>query len=387
MDFDLSKEQQDIKTAAREFAEKEFPEMARDCDREERYPDQLVKKAADLGFIGINLPEAYGGSGYGYLEKCLVAEEFWRVDPGLGSVLISATFGADMIDLYGTEEQKERYLRPLTTGEAVMGSAITEPNAGSDVASITTSAVREGDEYVINGSKLFITNGTVARYLAVICLTSPENPSRHKRHSVIVVERDRMGVDSTKLRNKMGIRASDTAELHFSDVRVPVENLVGEEGRGFYQFMEFFNRTRIHVGAEGVGIAQGAMERAIDYARRREQFGRALGSFQAVQFKVAEMATRIQAARNMVYEAASKADKGRPDHKLTAMAKWFAGETAVRAADEALQIHGGYGYMGDYDIERFYRDAKIIEIYEGTKEIEKLIISRALGVTGVDKEK
>lgn len=378
MDFDLNKDQLDIKKAAREFAEGEFPELAEVCDREERYPQGLVRKAADLGFIGISLPEEYGGSGYGYLEKCLVNEEFWRVDPGLGSVLAAATFGADMILLYGTKEQKEKYLPPLIRGEVVMGSAITEPNAGSDVSAIMTAAVKDGNEYVINGNKMFITNGTVGSYFAVICLTHPENPSRHGRHSVILVERDRKGFESTKIHNKLGIRASDTAELFFRDVRVPLNHLIGEEGRGFYQFMEFFNRTRIHVGAEGVGIAQGAMELAIKHARGREQFGHPLSSYQATQFKIAEMATRIQAARNLVYEAAFRADKGKPDHRLTAMAKWYAGETAVRAADEALQIHGGYGFIGEYAVQRFYRDAKIIEIYEGTKEIEKIIISRSL---------
>ena len=378
MDFDLTKDQQDIKKAAREFADGEFPEIAQECDQEEKYPRDLVKKAAELGFIGINFPEEYGGSGYGYLEKCLITEEFWRVDPGLGSVLISATFGADMIDLYGTDEQKKRYLTPLTKGEAVMGSAITEPDAGSDVSAITTLAKKDGSDYVINGNKMFITNGTIGSYFAVICLTNPDDNSRHKRHSVILVESDRKGFEAIKLRHKLGIRASDTVELYFKDVRVPQENLIGKEGNGFYQFMEFFNRTRIHVGAEGVGIAQGAMEKAINYAKKRKQFGKTLSSFQAIQFKIAEMATRIQAARNLVYEAAVMADKGRLDHKLTAMAKWFAGETGVRVAEEAVQIHGGYGYMGEYDVERFYRDAKIIEIYEGTKEKEKIIISRAL---------
>ncbi len=378
MDFDLTKEQTDIRNAAREFAEGEFPELAQTCDREERYPMDLVKKAADLGFIGINLPEEYGGGGYGYLEKCLITEEFWRVDPGLGSVLTAATFGADMVELYGTEAQKMAYLTPLTTGEAVMGSAITEPDAGSDVSNVTTRAEKVNDEYVINGSKMFITNGTVAKYLTVFCQTDPEAASRHNRHSVILVECDRKGFEARKLSNKLGIRASDTAELNFSDVRVPVQNLVGEEGRGFYQFMEFFNRTRIHVGAEGVGIAQGAMEKAIFHAKNRKQFGNTLSAFQITQFKIAEMATRIQAARNLVYEAAFTADKGRPDPKVTAMAKWFAGETGVRVAEEAVQIHGGYGFMEEYDVARFYRDAKIIEIYEGTKEIEKLIISKAI---------
>jgi acyl-CoA dehydrogenase len=378
MDFTLTKDQKDVKQAAREFAEGEFPELAQECDREEKYPRDLVTKAANLGFIGLNFPEEYGGSGYGYLEKCLVTEEFWRVDPGLGSVLISATFGADMIELYGTDEQKKKYLTPLTKGEAVMGSAITEPDAGSDVAAITTLAKKDGTDYVINGNKMFITNGTVASYFNVICLTNPDNASRHRRHTVILVERDRQGFEANKLYHKLGIRASDTAELYFKDVRVPQTNLVGEEGKGFYQFMEFFNRTRIHVGAQGIGIAQGAMERATAYAKSRKQFGQTLSSFQAIQFKIAEMATRIQAARNLVYEAAWRADRGEVNRSLIAMAKWFAGETGVHVAEEAVQIHGGYGYMGDYDVERLYRDAKIIEIYEGTKEIEKIIISRVL---------
>jgi acyl-CoA dehydrogenase len=378
MDFDLTKDQEDIRKAAREFAEGEFPEIAQECDQEEKYPRDLVKKAAELGFVGINFPEEYGGSGYGYLEKCLITEEFWRVDPGLGSVVISATFGADMVELYGTDEQKKRYLIPLTKGETVMGSAITEPDAGSDVSAITSLARKDGTDYLINGNKMFITNGTVASYFNVICLTNPDDPSRHRRHSVILVESNRTGFEANKLYHKLGIRASDTAELYFKDVRVPQENLIGEEGKGFYQFMEFFNVTRIHVGAQGVGIAQGAMERAIDYAKNRKQFGQTLSSFQSIRFKIAEMATRIQAARNLIYEAAFKADTGKLDHTLTAMAKWFAGETGVRVAEEAVQIHGGYGYMAEYDVERFYRDAKIIEIYEGTKEIEKIIISRAL---------
>lgn len=378
MDFSLTKEQRDIKKAAREFAEGEFPEIAQECDQEEKYPPDLVKKAADLGFIGINLPEEYGGSGYGYLEKCLISEEFWRVDPGLGSVLISATFGADMIELFATEEQKKSYLIPITKGETVMGAAITEPDAGSDVSSVNTTAIKDDNDYIINGNKMFITNGTVASYFIVLCLTNPDDPSRHNRHSVILVERDRNGFESNKLRHKLGIRASDTAELVFKDVRVPQKNLIGEENKGFYQFMEFFSRTRIHIGAEGVGIAQGAMEKSIKHAKERAQFGKSLSSFQAIQFKIAEMATRIQAARNLVYEAATKADNDKPDHKLTAMAKWFAGETCVRVAEEAVQIHGGYGYLGEYDVERFYRDSKIIEIYEGTKEIEKLIIAREI---------
>ncbi|MBW2359123.1 MAG: acyl-CoA dehydrogenase family protein, partial [Deltaproteobacteria bacterium] len=292
MDFDLTKEQLDIKKAAKEFAEGEFPEIAEECDREEKYPSDLVKRAADLGFIGINLPEEYGGAGYGYLEKCLISEEFFRVDPGLGSVLISATFGADMIELFGTEEQKKSYLVPVTKGEAVMGSAITEPDAGSDVSAVRTMATKDGDGYVINGNKMFITNGTVGAYFIVLCLTNPDMPSRHNRHSVILVECDRKGFEASKLHHKLGIRASDTAELIFKDVRVPKKNLVGEENKGFYH------------------IAQGAMDKAIKHVKERVQFGKYLSSFQSIQFKIAEMATRIQAARNLVYEAAIKADKG-----------------------------------------------------------------------------
>lgn len=238
MDFELTKEQKDIKKAAREFAEGEFPEIAEECDRKERYPLDLVKRAADLGFIGINLPEEYGGGGYGYTEKCLISEEFFRVDPGLGSVLISATFGADMIELFGTVKQKKNYLYPITIGKAVMGSAITEPDAGSDVSSVRTMATRHGNGYLINGNKMFITNGTVGAYFIVLCLTDPDNVSRHNRHSVILVESNREGFEAVKIRNKLGIRASDTGELAFKDVRVPQKNLVGEEGRGFYQFIK-----------------------------------------------------------------------------------------------------------------------------------------------------
>jgi alkylation response protein AidB-like acyl-CoA dehydrogenase len=227
----LTDDQEDIRKASRDFAEGEFPEIAQECDQEEKYPLDLVKKAAKLGFIGINFPEKYGGSGYGYMEKCLMTEEFWRVDPGLGSVLISATFGADMVDLFGTDEQKKKYLIPLTKGEAVMGSAITEPDAGSDVSAITTVAKKDGNDYIINGNKIFITNGTVGSYFAVMCLTNPDNSSRHKRHSVIIAESDRKGFEANKLHHKLGIRASDTAELYFKDVRVPQENLIGEEGK------------------------------------------------------------------------------------------------------------------------------------------------------------
>jgi len=259
-----------------------------------------------------------------------------------------------------------------------MGAAITEPNAGSDVAGVRTRAVKHGDEFVINGTKIFITNGTIGHYFPVLCQTDPQAEKRHARFSVIMVEADRPGFIRRKIHNKLGIRASDTAELIFEDVRVPKENLVGEWGKGFYYFMAFFDRTRIQIAGQATGLAQGALDRAVRYAQQRELFGTHLSSFQVTQFKLAEMATKIEAARNLYRHAAWKLDKGELDTKLIAMAKWFSGEMAVRVADEALQIHGGYGFMGEYDISRLYRDAKVLEIYEGTKEIEKLVIARNL---------
>ena len=378
MNFDLTDEQKDIIKAAREFAEKEFPDLAQECDREEKAPKHLWKKACELGFVGVFIPETYGGAGLGFLEHCLINEEFWRVDPGIAMSIMSATFGGEMILLFGTEEQKKKWLPPLVQGKAITGAAITEPDAGSDVSSISTTATLEGDEYVINGTKMFITNGTNANFLQVLCITEPHAKSRHDQFSVITVETDRKGFEATKLKNKLGIRASDTAEISYSDVRVPKENLIGTPGRGFQQFMAFFDHTRLHICAHAVGLAQGALEQAIKHVRERRQFGKPLASFQATQFKIAEMATRIEAGRNLYHKAAWLLDHGRVESHLISMAKWFSGETAVRVADEALQLHGGYGYIGDYNIERFYRDSKIVEIYEGTKEIEKIVIARAL---------
>lgn len=378
MNFDLTEEQKDIIKAAREFAEGEFPDLAQECDRKEEFPRHLWEKACELGFVGVFIPETYGGAGLGFSEHCLINEEFWRVDPGIAGSILSATFGSEMIKLFGTEEQKKKWLTPLVQAKAITGAAITEPDAGSDVSSVSTTATLRGDEYVLNGTKMFITNGTIANFLQVLCITEPHVKSRHDRFSVITVETDRKGFEATKLKNKLGIRASDTAEIFFSDVRVPKENLIGTPGRGFQQFMVFFDYTRLHICAQAVGLAQGAMEQAIKHVRERRQFGKPLASFQATQFKIAEMATRIEAGRNLYQKAAWLVDQGRVEPHLISMAKWFTGATAVRVADEALQLHGGYGFIGDYNIERFYRDSKIVEIYEGTKEIEKIIIARAL---------
>jgi alkylation response protein AidB-like acyl-CoA dehydrogenase len=378
MDFILSREQQDIQRAAREFARGEFPERAQEFDRNETFDLNIWRKACELGFVGVFIDEAYGGAGLGFFEHCLITEEFWAVDAGMANAVITATFGAELLGLYGSEEQKREYLPPLVAGEAITGTAITEPDAGSDVTQAVTTAVRDGDEYIINGSKMFITNGTIANFLQVFCLTDPDNPDRHKRHSFFIVETDTPGYEANKLHGKLGIRANDTAEVSFSNVRVPLSHLVGERGEGFKELMSFFNITRLHICAMAVGIARAALEESIAHLKKRCQFGAPLSSFQINQFKIAEMATKIRAARNLYYEAAWKADNGTLDHALVAMAKWFSGEIAVKCADEALQMHGGYGYIDEYKVQRIYRDAKILEIYEGTKEIEKIILARSL---------
>jgi acyl-CoA dehydrogenase len=378
MDFDLNEEQKDISRAAREFAEKAFPDVGPECDRDERSPLELWREACELGFEGVFIPEVYEGAGLGYLEHALIMEEFWRVDPGIGAFLAAATSGSELILLFGTEDQKRKWLPPLVHGKAITGNCITEPDAGTDVAGAKTTAILDGDEYVINGNKTFITNGTIAKFLQVLCVTEPRAKSVHERFSIITVETDRKGFEARKMYNKLGIRASDTAEVTFNSVRVPRENLIGTPGRGFQQYMVFFDYGRLRICAEAVGLAQGAMEQAIRHVRERKQFGKPLASFQATQFKIAEMATRIEASRNLYQKAAWLADRGRVEAHLISMAKWFAGETAVKVADEALQLHGGYGFMGDYPVSRFYRDAKILEIYEGTKEVQKIIIARAL---------
>ena len=378
MDFSLSKEQQDIIKAAREFATKEFPDRAQEFDRNETFDLDLWRKACELGFVGVFIDEAYDGAGYGFLEHCLITEEFWAADPGIGQAILSATFGSELLGLFGSEKLKKLVLPQLVAGEAILATAITEPDAGCDVAGAATTAVRDGDHWVINGAKMFATNGNLAKYMLVYCQTDPENPSRHQRHSFILVPTETPGYESAKIRGKLGIRASDTAELSFNDLRVPLDYLVGNEGNGFHELMAFFNRTRLHICAQAVGLARAALEESVRHTKKRHQFGVSLASFQVTQFKLAEMATWIRAARNLYYEAAWSVDHGKVDHGLIAMAKWFSAQMAVRCADEALQMHGGYGYIDEYKVQRLYRDAKILEIYEGTKEMEKTIVSRSI---------
>jgi len=379
MDFALSDEQKQVRDEVRRFAENEIKPVATEYDREEKFPHEVLDKAAELGFVGSNVPMEYGGIGYDYLTNVIIVEELFAADPGIGLSISSAAFGADALDAFGTEDQKEEFLRPVATGEAIMGSAISEPDVGSDVSSVSTSAEKDGDEWVINGNKMWITNGSVGDFFVVLCQTDPDAEGRYNGFSQIIVESDRDGFEAEKITGKLGIRASDTAELIFDDVRVPEENLLGTRGAGFLQLMQFFDETRTAVAAQGVGIARGASERALEYAQEREQFGKPISEFQAIQHKLADMYTKTEAARQLTYKSAWSVDYA--DEQLTqlaSMAKEYASRVAVDVADEAVQIHGGAGYVNDFDVERFYRDAKITQIYEGTTEIQKNIIAREL---------
>ena len=379
MEFELTDEQKALREEVRRFAENEIQPVAGEYDVNEEYPHEVMDKAAEMGLLAPHIPIDYGGVGYSSIEMCLLTEELFAADPGIGLCITSAGFGAEAIMEFGTEEQKEEYLPPLAEGEAVMGSAISEPQAGSDVTSISTRAEKDGDEWVINGNKMWITNGTVADYFVVVCETDPEVEDRYSGYSQILVEADRDGFSADKITGKLGIRASDTAELIFDDVRVPEENLIGTRGMGFLQLMQFFDETRTAVAAQGVGIAKGAAERALEYAQEREQFGRPISEFQSIQHKLADMHTRTEAARQLTYKSAWSVDNDGDDlTMLASMAKEFASRVARDVTDEAVQIHGGAGYVNDHDVERLFRDAKITQIYEGTSEIQKNIIAREL---------
>jgi alkylation response protein AidB-like acyl-CoA dehydrogenase len=396
MDFELSDEQQQLKSEVRRFGENEIEPVAKEYDREEKYPHEVIDEAAEMGLLGAQIPLEYGGAGYSTLDVAIIIEELFAIDPGIALCVTSTGFGAEAIMEFGSEDQKEEYLPPIAAGEAIMGSAISEPDTGSDVSSVSTraekdtaernsaspasaEATQDGDEWVIDGNKMWITNGSVGDFFVVLCQTDPDAEGRYNGFSQIIVEADRDGFEADKITGKLGIRASDTAELILDDVRVPEENLVGTRGMGFLQQMQFFDATRTGVAAQAVGIAKGAAERALEYAQQREQFGRPIGDFQAIQHKLADMHTKTEAARNLTYKSAwSVAHKDEQLTTLASMAKEYASRVAVEAADDAVQIHGGSGYVDDFDVERFYRDAKITQIYEGTTEIQKNIIAREL---------
>ncbi|VEN74894.1 Acryloyl-CoA reductase (NADH) [Candidatus Desulfarcum epimagneticum] len=376
MDFELTKSQKEIQKAARDFAKGEFDkEKALELEKNHEFPKKIWQKAGELGFIGIHFPEKYSGQGLGSIEDILVIEEFCRRDSGIGSAVCLAPFASECVMHFGSDEQKEKYLPQVAEGKMLSAGAFTEPDHGSDITFMNTTAVKDGDEWVINGVKTFITNAGLAGFYTVLCQTDPESKPSHRGLSMILVEGDREGISVASVGDKMGIRMMTTGEVSFKDVRVPLSNLVGKEGRGFYQVLEFFDESRVQIAAQALGTAQGAYDRALDYIKQREQFGKKIAQFQVNRHKIADMATKLELARLLTYKAAWNFDQGRIDAKLTSMAKMYAARSAVEIADEAIQLLGGYGYMTEYEVERFYRDAKITEIYEGTKEIQKNTIA------------
>jgi len=379
MEFELTKSQKEIQKAARDFAKGEFDkDLALELDKNHEFPEKIWAKAGDLGFIGMHYPEQYSGQDLGVVENIIVCEEFCRKDSTIGIAVVLASFASECLLRCGSEELKTKFLPQVAEGKILSGGAFTEPDHGSDITSMNTTAVKDGDEWVINGNKTFITNGGKAGFYVVLCQTDPESKPSHRGLSLILVEGDRKGITATDVGEKLGIRMLATAELTFTDVRVPASNLIGKEGKGFYQVLEFFDESRILIAAQALGTAQGAFDRALDYVKQREQFGKKIAEFQITQHKLADMATKIELARLITYKAAWNFDQGRIDPKLTSMAKMYAARTAVEVADEAIQLLGGYGYMTEYEVERYYRDAKITEIYEGTKEIQKNTIASSV---------
>jgi acyl-CoA dehydrogenase len=381
MDFELTEEQKNIKMAAREFAEKEFkPKIGREYDQKYEWPYELYKKAGKQGFIGVHFPEEYGGQGLGVLEMALIWEEFFRVDSTLAHILWGQE-GADIVVNFGSEEQKQKYIPGICKGELISTLAITEPYHGSDVgvAGLDTKATKDGNCWVINGTKTFISMGNIADWIIVGCQTDPNAKPLYRGVSAIIVEKGMPGFEARVLHPKMGQRSVPTTELSFNNVRVPLSNLVGEENKGFYYIMDYIDIERIQIAALCVGVAQGAFERALKYSTQRVQFGKPIASYQLIQSKIADMATKIEAARLLLYKACWIYDHKKDDRSLVrracAMAKNVAVKTALEVVDEAIQIHGGYGFV-DSDLERYYRDLRLYRIGGGTEEILKIGIAR-----------
>ncbi len=377
MDFELSEEMKMIQQTAHKFALAEIAPLSRECDEKEKYTPEIRQKAGELGLVGAWIPEQYGGAGVGILGHSLITEELSKVDMGIGLNIIAASFGCEAILQFGSEEQKKTYLPSICAGEKVFAGAFTEPDAGTEASAYKTRATKDGNDYLIQGNKMFITNGTVCDFFVTQCITNPTE-KKHNSFSLIIVPALTPGITRNKIHGKMGIRASDTAEIAFENVRVPQANLIGKEGKGFSQLMNFFDTTRVMVAAQGLGLSEACLETSIKYARERNVFGAPLISFQLTQKKLTEMAIMIEALRGLVYKAAWLIDVGRPDYHLAAMAKYYSGQTAVFCANAAVEIHGGYGYIEEYPVEKWYRDAKILEIYEGTKEAEILTIGKNL---------
>ena len=374
VDFSFTEEQRAIRRTAREFAEEEIAPVAREHEDSGEWPREVWEKAVETGLVGGTIPQEYGGAGLSQVETCLFMEEICRVDAGMLAA-IGTEFGTRMIREYGTEEQKERILRGVAEGELIGALGNTEPAHGSDAASIETSARKDGDEYVLDGVKTFITHGTIADYVLTMARTGGEG---HGGISAFIVETDRDGFEVESEIHKMGWNASETAQLRYDNVRVPEENLVGYENAGFYQLMEFFEEERVGIAAQALGIAQGCLEHTVDYVQQREQFDRQLRQFQAVQHTVADMGVKVECARRLVYDAAQQVDDGEKPTKLASMAKLYASEIAEEVASDAVQLHGGNGYTRDYPVERQFRHTKIYQIGEGASEIQRNIIAKEL---------
>ena len=377
MDFRLSEEQVLLRNAVREFAEAEIRPHVREWDEAQQFPESLIPKLGALGLTGIQFPPEYGGAGMSAIDYCICIEELARVDPAV-SLSVAAHNGLCTAHLFmfGSEAQKRRYVEPLARGEWIGAWALTEPTAGSDAAGTRTTAVRDGDGWVITGSKTFITHGRVGHVVVVMAVTDRARGA--KGISAFVVERGTPGMTAGRKEDKLGMRASDTSEVVFDRCRVPLDALVGEEGQGYINALQVLDAGRIGIAALSVGLAQGAFESARDYAMERRQFGQPIAAFQAIQWKLADNATRIEASRLLTYRAAHLKDQGRRTSLESSMAKLYASEIAVRAAEDAVQIHGGYGFVKDYPAEKYFRDVKLTTIGEGTSEIQRLVIARQL---------
>ena len=377
MDFELNEEQQQVKRSIREFAEAELKPHVLEWDESQHFPIELLPKFAELGLTGVLFPENYGGAGLGYIEYATIIEELARVDPSVAlSLAAHNSLAGGHIFIAGSEEQKQRFLAPLARGQQLGAWGLTEPSSGSDASSMRTTAVRRNGAWVLNGSKNFITNASFASTVVAIAIT--DRTAGSHGISAFIIDRDTKGFAVSKKENKLGMRASDTASLVFDDCRVAEDRLIGEPGQGFIQAMRVLDGGRISIAALAVGTAQGAFEAAVRYSKERYQFGKPISEFQAVQFKLANMATSIEAARLLTYRAAASKNEGKVVTKESSMAKLFASEVAVRVAEDSVQIHGGYGYIKDYPAEKYWRDSKLCTIGEGTSEIQRLVIARQI---------
>jgi alkylation response protein AidB-like acyl-CoA dehydrogenase len=384
VEFGLTDEQKQLRRTVREFAEGEILPHVMEWDEASTFPLELIPKLAQMGFLGVIFPEKYGGAGMGYVEYAIIIEELSRVDGSIGIIVAAHnSLCSNHIYKFGTEEQKKKYLTPLAQGKKLGCWSLTEPEAGSDAGGTRTTAKKVGDSWVLNGSKTFTTNGHYGDVCVAMAVTDPSKKSHGI--SAFIIERGTPGFKPGKKENKLGLRASDTSEVIFTDCKIPAANLLGKEGEGFVNSLQILDGGRISIASLGLGMAQGAYECSVRYAKQRKQFGKPIAEFQAIQFKLADMATEIEAARLLTYQAAWLADRGiaagDADARITqesSMAKLYAGEVAVRVANEAVQIHGGYGFIKDYPAEKFYRDVKLCTIGEGTSEIQRMVIARQI---------